>query len=114
MGPGPEECPMTIEELADLIVARTANLRDHMDRKLGEMGAEFDGKRAAQGARFVDQMVMLEQHLREHFDLKLSALQTHIYGKLLSIESDMLDLRGDVNKLREALLAQARRFEEHR
>ncbi|MGB3688659.1 MAG: hypothetical protein WBA02_05085 [Jannaschia helgolandensis] len=57
---------MTNEELADLITARTGNLRDH-------------------------------------FDTKLTAMQAHIYGKLLSIESDMLDLRGDIARLREAL-----------
>ena len=68
---------MTNEELADLIVARTTDLRDHFDAKLG-------------------------------------AMQAHVHGKLLSMESDRLDLRGDILKLREAVNAQARASEERR
>lgn len=68
---------MTNEKLADLITARTANLRDH-------------------------------------FDLKLSAMQSHIYSKLLSMESDMLDLRGDILRLRDAVNAQAKALDERR
>jgi hypothetical protein len=149
---------MTKEELAELFLAHTTQLRDHLDRRLGEQSVEvrgridalvehfdgrlgtleerfdskldtleerfdsklgaleqsLDGKLAAQDARFIDQMMILEQHMREHFDLKLSTVQTHIYGKLLSIESDMLDLRGDVAKLRETVNAHARMLEERR
>ena len=67
-------------ELADLITARTNNLREHFDAKL---------------------------------DSKLTALQTHIYGKLLSMGSDMLDLRSDIIRLREAVNAQAKALDEH-
>ena len=94
---------MTNEELADLIVARSNNLREHFDRKLAE-----------QDARDIERLMMLEEHVREHFDLKLSATQTHIYGKLLSMESDMLDLRGDIARLREMVNSQARALEERR
>ena len=68
---------MTNEELADLITARTGNLRDH-------------------------------------FDEKLTAMQAHIYGKLLSMESDMLDLRSDIIRLREAVNANAKALDERR
>ena len=61
---------MTNEELADLINARSNNLRDH-------------------------------------FDAKLTAVQAHVYGKLLAIESDMLDLRGDIARLREHVATEA-------
>jgi hypothetical protein len=90
---------MTNEELADLITARTANLRDHLETRLQ--------------ANVED--------LREHFDRrvenldsKLGTIQTHIYGQLLTIQSDLLDLQGSVARLREAVNAQARRLEERR
>ena len=66
---------MTNEELADLITARTGNLRDH-------------------------------------FDAKMSSLQTGIYGKLISLESDVLDLRSDVLRLRELVDAQRKALEQ--
>ena len=71
---------MTKEGLADLITARTNDLRDHFDAKL---------------------------------DAKLTAMQTHIHGKLLSMESDMLDLRADIIRLREAVNAQGKALNEH-
>lgn len=99
---------MTNEELADLITARTANLRDFVERRFDSQEESFDRKLAEQDARSVDRMMILEEHIREHFDLKLSTVQTHIYGKLLSIESDMLDLRSDIAKLRETVNIHAR------
>ena len=55
-----------------------------------------------------DLIVARSNSLREHFDMKMTALQTHISGRPLSMESDMLDLRGDILRLREQVSAQAK------
>ncbi|WP_138473085.1 hypothetical protein [Poseidonocella sp. HB161398] len=47
-----------------------------------------------------DLIVARTENLKDHFDARLVAMQNHICGKLLAIESGLPDLRGEVNHLR--------------
>lgn len=61
-----------------------------------------------------DLMVTRAANLQGRLDLKLTALQAHVSGKLLSMESVMLDLKGEIGRLRQAVDAQTKVLHETR
>jgi hypothetical protein len=105
---------MTNEELADLIRARTDNLREWFAGELTVRDDRQDAGFAVVAEALGDFRQHLDQRLgdtaddlRGGFDAKLTALQS----SLLVIQGDILRMRADLLKLRETVEAHARALE---